>query len=124
MAMRYNSTMKRLLFGFLVIAAMIFAQSTVAQTVHNDTLTWTDPSNPAGTTYNVYQASGLCSGNPTFTQVATAITAKTYLVTPLAPGTYCWYVTAALGGAESKPSPTTQAVIGPFAPTSLSNVPQ
>ena len=47
-----------------VLAMLIFASAAAAQTTHKVTLTWQDTLNPAGTTYSVYRATGLCSGTP------------------------------------------------------------
>lgn len=97
--------------------------SSVAQpAVHSITFTWLDPNNPAGTTYNLYQTTGLCPAVGTATKVATGITTKTFTLTPVAQGTYCFYVTAVNSGVESGPSPTNQDVIGPFSPTTLNSV--
>lgn len=86
-----------------------FAQRTV-------TLTWTDTQNPTGTTYSVKRATGLCSGTPTFSTVATAVTTKTYSE-PVAVGNYCYVVTSILGAIESAPSNSAGATALPFPPT-------
>jgi hypothetical protein len=89
-------------------------------TTHSVTLTWTDALNPAGTTYSVYRATGLCSGTPAFSKVATALTAKTYADTTVQPGNYCYAVTATLNGMESAQSKPVSASVPAFAPTALS----
>lgn len=106
--------MKLLIFLLFSVAA--FAQAAT----HSVTLTWVDASNPTGTTYNVYRASGLCSGTPVFSKLASAIAVKTYQDTTVTPGNYCYTVSASLAGAESAQSNTVNPAIQPFAPTGLS----
>ena len=108
----------RLILGLLLVAVMSFAQT------HSVTLTWTDTSNPAGTTYSVYRVVGLCSGSPTFAKIATAVTDKTYIDTTVQPGNYCYTVTASFNGAESSPSNSEPALVLPFPPTGLTAVVQ
>lgn len=105
-----------LLFVLLVFSAILAK----AQTTHSATLTWTDTLNPAtGTTYNIYRATGLCSGTPTFSKLASAVAAKTYADSTVTPGNYCYEVTATVNGVESAPSNTALATVPAFAPTSL-----
>lgn len=91
------------------------AAACYAQSGHSVTLSWTDSQNPAGTTYNVWRASGACpataptSTPPTgFTQLNTApVTATTYLDTAVTAGdTYCYVVTAVGPNGQSAPSNT------------------
>lgn len=91
-----------------------------AQTTHSVTLTWVDSLNPVGTTYTVYRATGLCSGTPTFSKIASALVAKTYQDTTVTPGNYCYAVTATANGMESAQSNTALAPVPSFAPTGLS----
>lgn len=92
---------------------------------HSVTLTWVDTRNPTGTTYTAWRTPGLCSGgNLTFAKIATGITQKTYLDTPVAPGNYCYQITALFSNMESAPSPTAAAVVPSFPPTNLSAVAQ
>lgn len=86
---------------------------------HSVLLNWTDPSNPGGTQYNVYRATGLCSGSPAFTKLATGIAALTYTDTTVVPGNYCYYVTAVASSIESAPSNSALAPVPSFAPTML-----
>lgn len=72
-------------------------------------LTWADASNPSGTTYSVYRAAGPCSGSPSFAKIATSIAALNYTDKALAPGTYCYAVTASYNGQESVRSTTAVA---------------
>lgn len=104
----------RLLIGLFVVLGLF------AQTQHSVTLNWTDTLNPSGTTYNVYRATGLCSGTPTFSKIATAIAVKTYQDTTVQPGNYCYQVTATSNSVESGPSNTALAPVPSFAPTQLS----
>ncbi len=105
-----------LLSALLISATMV--PLAAAQT-HSATLTWVDTSNPAGTTYSVYRATGLCSGTPTFSKIASALTVKTYVDTTVAPGNYCFSVTATFAGVESAQSNTAGAPVPSFTPTSL-----
>lgn len=103
---------------YLLIAA--FSATLFAQTgTRSVKLDWADTQNPAGTTYSVYQATGLCSGAPVFAKVATAVTTKTYTVTSVAPGNYCFQVTATANGFESAPSNTAAAAVPSFPPSAL-----
>jgi hypothetical protein len=97
----------------------MLAVALVAQTTHSATLTWQDALNPAGTTYNVYRAPGLCSGSPVFAKMATGIAAKTYQDTTVVPGPYCYAVSATFNGVESAQSNTAAANVPAFAPTAL-----
>lgn len=110
--------MKRLiLFLFAALIAL-------AQTTHGVLLTWQDSLNPAGTTYSVYRSAGLCSGTPTFSKIASALTAKTYDDTTVTTGNYCYGVTATLNGMESAMSVTVLAPVPAFIPTNLTGVPR
>lgn len=106
--------MKTLLSLLILTASAGFAQA-----AHTATLNWVDTLNPSGTTYNVYRATGLCSGNPTFNKIATAITLKTYPDNTVPIGNSCYTVTATFQSAESNPSPTASAAVVPFAPSSI-----
>lgn len=108
----------------LSISILVLLGSAFAQATHSVTLSWSDTSNPAGTTYTVYRATGLCSGTPTFSKIATAITAKTYQDTSVTPGNYCYQVTATFNGAESVPSNSVNPSVPAFAPTGLSAIVQ
>jgi hypothetical protein len=105
--------MKTILLGLFVAALG------VAQAAHTVTLAWTDALNPTGTTYSVYKATGLCSGTPTFAKIATAVSSMTYTDSSVAPGNYCYEVTATSGGVESAPSNTAGAPVPSFAPSQL-----
>lgn len=88
-----------LLFVALVSAA-------VAQTPsHSITITWTDTSNPAtGTTYTIQKAAAPCTPAPTFAVLTSGLTAKTFQDTAVAPGTYCYQVSAVVSGVSSGPA--------------------
>ena len=98
---------------------LLCAAVAVAQTQHTATLTWADTSNPAGTTYSVYRATGLCSGTPTFSKIASAIAVKTYVDNTVTPGNYCYAVTATANGMESAQSNLALAPVPSFAPSGL-----
>jgi len=100
---------------FLLLALPLLAQSAT----HTVTLTWTDTSNPAATTYSVYRATGLCSGTPTFSKLATGVAVKTYVDSTISPGNYCYQVTATFAGIESAPSPTALAPVPSWPPQQL-----
>lgn len=87
---------------------------------HSVTLNWVDTSNPSGTTYSVYRSVGLCSGTPSFSKLASAVTVKTYVDSTVTPGNYCYEVTAVLQSVESAPSNTALAPVPTFPPANLS----
>jgi hypothetical protein len=66
---------RKLTILFLLLAALACAERQIS---HSATLTWSDGQNPAGTTYSVYRAPGLCSGTPVFAKLASALSATTY----------------------------------------------
>jgi len=92
----------------LVLAAPARAQGT-----HSVKITWTDTTNPSGTTYNVYRASAACSTSPTLTKLnTTPITTQSYTDANVAPGTYCYAATAvSTQGDESVKSNLSAATI-------------
>lgn len=108
-----------LIWGALLTACASLAAAQVpgcAAGTHCALLTWTDTLNPTGTTYNVYRATGLCSGTPTFAKIATAVAALTYTDKTVTTGNYCFGVTATLNGIESAMSPTVLAPVPAFVP--------
>lgn len=105
----------RILIGLFVAAAL----SAQTPQPHSVTLSWTDTANPAGTAYNVYRASGLCTGTPTFNKIASAVAVKTYEDAAVQPGNYCYQVTATANSVESGPSNTALAAVASYPPTLL-----
>jgi hypothetical protein len=103
----------------LIALGMMIVGSLVAQTTHSATLNWVDDKNPQGTTYSVYRATGLCSGSPVFSKIATAVAGKTYTDATVTPGNYCYQVTATFQGMESAPSNSAAAAVPSFAPSGL-----
>ncbi len=103
----------------LAVVGVLSALSAQTQT-HSATLTWQDTANPAGTTYSVYRSTGLCSGTPMFSKLATGLTAKTYVDETVQPGNYCYQVTAMFNSVESAPSNSAHAPVPSFAPGQLS----
>ena len=104
---------------FILFCAVVHARA------HAVSLTWT-ASIDGGVGYNVYRFSGACpaAGTIGFSKItATPLTATTYTDSAVAPGTYCYYATAVLNGAESVPSNLASAVILPAAPAALSTTP-
>jgi|ERR1700761_477800 len=83
----------------LLVAISAFAQNS---TNRNVLLSWSSINDPTQTV-NIYRAVGSC-GNP-FIQVATGITSNGPYIDPLvAPGYYCYQITAVQSGNESDPS--------------------
>lgn len=105
-----------------LILILLAATAALAQAAgtHTVTLTWQDSQNPAGTTYSIYRATGLCSGTPTFSKIASAVNALTYQDASVTPGNYCYAATATVNGMESSQSNQALAPVPSFAPTSLS----
>ena len=112
--------MIKILLGIL-FSLMITVQMCPAAS-HEVDLAWT-ASVDAGVTYNIYRAAGTCpaTGVPTgATQVKSGIAVLTYQDTTVQPGSYCYYATATLNGAESGPSNTALAQVPVGAPSALS----
>jgi hypothetical protein len=109
--------MKRLGLLLVISAACALAQAGAGRTV---LLTWTDPTNPAATTYSVYRAEGGCVAASPFVRVATGITAKTHDDVLPEPGNYCYRVTANYKGLESAPSNSAAVTVPLAAPAALS----
>lgn len=109
-------------FTLAFVLLLILAAAAAAQTPpqHSATLTWADQYNPAGTTYTVYRATGLCSGTPVMSKLATALTVRTYEDTTVTPGNFCYQVTASFSGVESGPGNSASASVPTFSPTNLS----
>ena len=105
----------------LLVAFILFCIPANAQ-AHSVSLAWT-ASIDSGSSYNLYRFSGACpaSGTSGFTKItATPITGTSYTDSTVVAGTYCYYATSVLNGAESIPSNLASAVILPGAPASLS----
>jgi hypothetical protein len=105
---------------FLAFLMALIASAQAPQ--HSVTLLWADASNPTGTTYSVYRATGLCSGSPVFVKLgAGGLTVKTYLDLGVVAGiAYCYQITASLSGSESGPSSAVGALVPTtFPPTGL-----
>ena len=102
-----------------LLGLLLLAVSMGAQSGHQVTLTWQDNLNPAGTVYNVYRASGVCSASNKFYGVAGYVSTKSFVDTTVVPDTYCYEVTAIYQGTQSGPSNTAQAAVTAFSPTSL-----
>lgn len=114
--------LRRKVFQFLLLSAILLLITgfSHAQTARSVDLTWQDSKNPTGTVYNVYRASGSCTGTPTFQTLVSSVTTKSYSDTTVKTGeTWCYEVTAVNSGLESSPSNTAQATVGPFPPSSL-----
>jgi len=89
--MKRNSLYARCLILLLAWANIFWVATAHAQTTtHKAVLTWQDTLNPAGTTYTVLRATGLCSGTPSFATLASGLTALTYTDTTVTPGNYCY----------------------------------
>ncbi len=107
-------------FLILFAALTILVSVSVAEKTHTATVVWTDPDNPSGAaTYSVYRATGLCSGSPTFSKVATALTALSYVDSSVTVGTYCFQITATQSNVESAASPSGSGTVQPFPPQTV-----
>ena len=106
----------------VLVFAVMFCAATpaLAQTppARSATLTWVDSTNPTGTTYSVLRATGLCTGTPNFSVLASGVTGLTYKDTTITVGNnYCYAVTATFGGLTSPNSNTALATVLPKEPT-------
>lgn len=105
----------------VLFSLILLAAASAMAAPHSVVLNWT-ASTDIGIAYNMYRLNGSCpTGAPSgFTKINTAsITGTTFTDSGMAPGSYCYYMTATLNGAESVPSNTAAAVILPAAPTGL-----
>lgn len=115
----------------LALSLLLASGITIAQPApHSAVLTWTASADAASNptlTYNVYRVNGSCpavaptsvSGSGFAVLNTSPVTTTTFTDATIQPGVYCYFVTAALAGAESIPSNTTQALLLPAQPTSL-----
>jgi hypothetical protein len=78
-----------------------------------------DTSNPAGTTYSIYRATGVCTGSPAYSKIVEGLTAKTYEDATVQPGNYCYVATASYSGTESAYSNSALAPVPSWSPTGL-----
>ncbi len=103
----------------LIVAVMLIVMpSHMEAQTRSATLTWADTVNPSGTTYNVLRATGLCTGTPTFSTLASGVTGLTYKDTTVVVGNnYCYAVTATFGSLTSAQSNTALATVLPKEPT-------
>jgi hypothetical protein len=106
---------------------LLFGMSIQAQ-AHSILLTWgasPDATANPTMTYNVYRMAGSCPVTVTtgFTKINTAaISTLTYSDANIPFGVFCYYVTAAVGDAESGPSSTVTMAVLPSPPSSLKAV--
>lgn len=103
----------------IIVIASLFAlmlvNTCLAQAAtHSVILNWIDSSNPSGTTYNVYRATGLCGGTPAFSKLASAVAVKTFSDSTVIPGNFCYQVTAVVAAVEGAPSNTINPQVQPF----------
>jgi hypothetical protein len=114
----------------VVYCAFILSVGSLFAATPSVTLSWTPSTNATTTTpgtANVYRLTGTCPASVTtvtsFTQLATSQPdGGPYTDSSVALGsTYCYVVTAVIGGVESVPSNTFQAVMSaqPAPPTGL-----
>jgi hypothetical protein len=112
----------------LLLLALFLTIPTFAHAQHQVTLNWvasTDSTAATPGTVTVYRAAAACpaSGIGTLTYTALSTTAPAggpYTDTAVTSGsTYCYYVTATIGGATSGPSNTVSGTIPVGAPSSL-----
>lgn len=108
----------------VALFSVLFVNGAAAQSTHSATLNWT-LSTDSGSTYNAYRISGACPSSATtgqgtkLTSTPLASGTTTFTDAGLAVGSYCYYVTAVLNGAESVPSNLAPAVVLPQAPSAL-----
>ena len=108
----------------VALLSVLFVSGAAAQSTHSATLNWT-LSTDSGSTYNAYRISGACPSSATtgqgtkLTSTPLASGTTTFTDAGLAVGSYCYYVTAVLNGAESVPSNLAPAVVLPQAPSAL-----
>jgi hypothetical protein len=112
----------RIRYGLIRLLLLCLIAAALPAQTRSVVLTWTD--NQANVTTNVYRAPAACTAPAAqFVKInAAPVTAKTYTDPDIAPGTYCYYVTANAGGLESDPSNKALAEARPFPPGSLSVV--
>lgn len=98
-----------LLLSAILMSLTPFAVQAQAAT-HSVQLNWTDNTNPATTTWNVYRSPNACPmSSPT---KLTNVNVKTYTDTAVVSGaTYCYTVRAMYSGSESVDSNTAQALV-------------
>jgi fibronectin type 3 domain-containing protein len=114
-------------FG-LLIATLILAASSFAQTSHSVALTWTAPTGGSSVTgYNPYR--GTTKGGPYTVLVTTPVAGTTYTDTSgLVEGTTYFYVVTSVGpGGESVSSNEASALIPvskPLPPSNLTSTPK
>lgn len=90
------------------------------QQPHSVKLTWVASIDQIpGMTYTIYRANGDCSGTPAFTVLSAGILGLLYEDFAVKPESYCYSVTANLGGFESIKSNTAIAVVPLGSPTNL-----
>src|SRR5882724_11546063 len=106
--------MKKILSLAVLLAAAAFSGHAQAALTHSVKLTWVDGNNPAGVTYSVWRATGLCSGAPSFSKLATGLTALTYTDLAVTPGHYCYQVTATVAGVDSASSNAVNPIVPSF----------
>jgi hypothetical protein len=101
----------------LSTALCVLAAAPARAQTHSVALTWMASASAAANpslTYNVYRSPG-CSGS--FTRLnSSAVAATSFTDAGVAPGTYCYQVTAVLNGTESVPSSQAAAVVPAPAP--------
>jgi len=117
--------MKKYLLSLALLALPLVAHAAVLGAAATDTtavLTWT-ASATAGSTVNVYRCAG--ASCTSFAKITTGVAAGgPYTDTSVTAGSYTYYVTAVVNGAESVPSNTATVTISPLPPTGLTAVAQ
>lgn len=98
-----------------ILLIVLITSMLQAQAAHSITLSWTDPIGgyPTGVTYSVYRAVGVCNGIPAFVKppLASGLAVKTFIDSTVSVGSYCYVVTATVGGVESPPSLSAGATV-------------
>lgn len=101
----------------IITLAVVAALSAFAQT-KNIKLDW-QSNNPVGTLHKVEQSNSACATASNWTTLVSNITAKTYTVLNVAPGVYCFRVSAGNGSIFSIPSVGAAATVDYNQPTGL-----
>ena len=112
---------------WICLTFLLFASSAFGHSVGLAATASADAAANPTLTYNVYRLNGACPATaPTsisasgFTKInAAALTTPAYTDANVAPGTYCYFMTAFLNTTESNPSNDASAAVQPAAPTSF-----
>jgi hypothetical protein len=77
--------------------------------------------NPPGVTHNIYRATGLCSGSPVFSKIATGLSVATFTDSTVTGGPYCYQGTDTFNGLEGSAGAAITVTVPPAPPTNFGN---